>query len=249
MATTSINNWDFHNFHVQQELEGGDFINAASTLIAAGPPNIRFAGDISTDFGEDTVARRDELNAVAYPIGVVENFALGQTKQLQRLFEIGSKRSYFITGRNIIQVNMARVLYHGPSVLRMFYAYYDPAKINPTVARLLKAGAGRAGKAAPTLKANPGFADGFFNLDSDLFDQPFGIYVMMLDANSKPYVGFFLENCYVRSHNTNINSGSVLVAEGVAFEADRLVPVDVGAIPRSVSLGKSLEEQKALAGA
>jgi len=40
MATTDFSNWDFHNFNVQQELTGGQFVNAESTLIAAGPPTI-----------------------------------------------------------------------------------------------------------------------------------------------------------------------------------------------------------------
>ena len=36
-ATTSVNNWDYHNYHVQQELYGGEFVSAETTLIAAGP--------------------------------------------------------------------------------------------------------------------------------------------------------------------------------------------------------------------
>ena len=39
-GTTSFSNWDFHNFHVQQELIGGQFVNAETTLVAAGPPSI-----------------------------------------------------------------------------------------------------------------------------------------------------------------------------------------------------------------
>lgn len=244
-VTTSIDAWDFHNFHVQNELEGGDFVNAASTLLAAGPPNIRFAGNVGTDFNEQTVARRDELNAVAYPIGVVENIAIGQNKQLQRLFEIGSKRSYFVPGRNIISLNMARVLYNGPNTLRMLYAYYPATKINPTVANLLAAGAGRAGKAAPTLRSNPGYADYFGNLDSDLFDQPFGMLVLMLDADSLPYGAIYLENAYVNNYQVTVNSGSVLIAEGVGVQLDRIVPVDVNATARSVAATKSIEEQSA----
>ena len=67
----------------------------------------------------------------------------------------------------------------------------------------------------------------------------------MLDSDAEPYGGLFLENGYVRNLQTTWNSGSVLVAEGAGMEADRSVPVDVGAIARSVTLGKSLEEQKA----
>ena len=51
-ATTSLNNWDFHNHHVQAELLGGEFISAETTLIAAGPPrltDVSGGGAIDTD--------------------------------------------------------------------------------------------------------------------------------------------------------------------------------------------------------
>lgn len=241
MATTSIANWNFQDEHVQQELDGGDFVNAASILFSAGPPSIKFAGSTGTDLSEQTVAKRDELNAVAYPLGVLENVGLGQNKQLQRLFEIGSKRSYFITGRNVGQVNMARVLYNGPSLLRSLYAYYPATKINPTVGQLLAAGAGRAGKGAPQLDNNPGYADFFINLDSDLFDQPFGWLMLILDSDGDAYGGVYLEQMYLQAHQFTINSTSVIVAEGGTAQFDKLVPVDVGAIPRVIS--ESLEQQ------
>jgi len=241
VPTTNIANWNFQDEHVQQELAGGDFVNAASILFAAGPPAIRFAGGTGTDMSEQERATREDLNEVAYPLGVLENVGIGQNKQLQRLFEIGSKRSYFITGRNVGQVNMARVLYNGPSLLRALYAYFPATKINTSVGQLLAAGAGRAGKAAPEIDSNPGYADFFINLDSDLFDQPFGWLVLILDSDGEPYGGVYLEQMYVQAHQFTINSTSVIVAEGATAQFDRLVPVDVGAVARSIA--ESLEER------
>jgi hypothetical protein len=54
---------------------------------------------------------------------VLENVGLSQSKQLQRLFEIGSSRSYFIPGRVIGSITLGRVLYHGPSLLKVLYAH------------------------------------------------------------------------------------------------------------------------------
>ena len=238
-ASTSIATWDFQSFHVQHELSGGDFINAASTLIAAGPPNVRFAGDASA-FRDNVQVQ--ELNAYAYPIGVLESFGMGQNKQLQRLFEIGSKRSYFNPGRNIGRLNLARTLYHGPSLLRVLYAYYPASKIHPTVASLLASASGaRGAESTPIVDNLPGFADFFINLDSDLFDQPFGLFVLLLDSDGSPYGAVYLEQCYIENHQWSINSSSVLIAEGVTVQFDQIIPVDMGVKARSLRQQESIE--------
>lgn len=242
-ATTSINEWNFREKHVQAELTGGRFVNASSVLFAAGPPQIRFAGNASTDFNEENVATRGELNAVARPLGVLENVAIGQNRQLQQLFEIGSKRSYFIPGRTISQLNFARVLYSGPNLLRTLFAWYPATKIGPTVAQLLAAGAGRAGKGAPTIEYNPGFADFFMVLDSDLFDQPFGLLMIIHDNNDDPYGAMYMELAYIQAHQFTVNSTATVVAEGATARFDKMLAVDVGAVARSLELTKLLEER------
>ena len=125
-ATTSFNNWDFHNHHVQEELLGGEFVSAETTLIAAGPPRL---SDIAPS-GDQTIDTQDEGDMV-FPIGVLENVGMSQSKQLQRIFEIGSSRSYFIPGRTIGSLTLGRVLYHGPSLLKVLYAHYKQSAADP----------------------------------------------------------------------------------------------------------------------
>jgi hypothetical protein len=229
-VTTSIANWDFNNFHVQVDIQAGEFIDAATVLIAAGPPKLRLAGN---NIQAEGLQNRALLNAVAYPIGVVENFALSQNRQLQRLFEIGSKRSYFIVGRNVGALQIARTLFHGPSLLRALYAYYPATKIGRGAVQLLASGAGRATGVAPALRSNPGFADFFANLDSDLFDQPFGLFMILKDSKNQSYAGIYLEDVFLQAHQFSVNSSSTLVAEGVSAQFDQVIPVDVGAVPRT----------------
>ena len=231
MATTSINNWNFEEHHVQRELDASDFINAASTLIAAGPPKIADAGDARLDSGVATnPVELSELSTFAYPIGVIENATISQNKALQRLFEIGSKRSYFVVGRTIGSVAIARTLFHGPSLLRVLYAYYPASLINTTVASLNKS---VPSSNVDALSSNPGFADFFINMDSDLFDHPFGLLFYMNDSSRDRYGAFYLEDAYINSHQMNISSGSVLLAEGVQIQFDRAVPIDVSALTRT----------------
>lgn len=231
MATTSFSNWDFYNFHVQQELIGGQFVNAESTLVAAGPPKAT------------QTAGGGQVGGI-YPIGLLESVGIQQSKQLQRIFEIGSSRSYFIPGRVIGSLTIGRTFYFGPSLLRVLYAYYNhnrnaiefgnlPAGTMKTVdghpvldpdARLLDV-------VDPTslheLRRSPGEDYFFIDLASDLFNQPTGMAIYFKDANSISVGAMYLEDCYVQGHQMSISSGSVLVMEGVSMQYDRLVPIKV----------------------
>jgi hypothetical protein len=168
MPTTSLRNWNFQSYHVETDIEGGEFINAQSILIAAGPPKLRYLGGtantaakalsgIGNVLGANSNAQKiaagvtaaagaldnqdqniEDLSPIVYPIGVVEAINVSQAKQIQRLFEIGSKRSYFVPGRNIGQASITRTVFNGPNLLRALYAYYPANKINvPRVRELL----------------------------------------------------------------------------------------------------------------
>lgn len=233
-ATTSYSNWDFYNYRVQQELVGGQFVSAESTLIAAGPPRVTQAGSN----GSETV----------YPIGLLETVGLQQSRQLQRIFEIGSSRSYFIPGRTIGSLSIGRTFYFGPSLLRVLYAYYRAAgggyEIGTAaVGAQTTSAQGRNQVADPDaallgayadtttlkeLRRNPGYGYLLIDLASDLFAQPTGMAIYFKDANTDTLGGFYLEECYVQGHQMTISSGSVLVMEGASLQYDRIVPLDIG---------------------
>jgi hypothetical protein len=233
MATTSFSNWDFYNFHVQQDLIGGQFVSAESTLVAAGPPTADQTANGGTTGG-------------VYPIGLLESVGLQQSKQLQRIFEIGSTRSYFIPGRVIGSITVGRTFYFGPSLLRVLYAYYNqtnnPAGLNfgqnapgstitvdgltvPDPAAALLNGIDPS--TLHTLHRNPGDDYFFIDLASDLFNQPTGMAIYFKDANFVSVGAMYLETCYVQGHQMSVSSGSVLVMEGVSMQYERLVPIKV----------------------
>ena len=241
-----LGDWDFNNFHVQAGLSGGKFIGAHSTLIAAAPPKLKLAGivDTSNKSVDDLLqefnvnsgkveSKRASSSVFAWPIGVCENVGIGQNKQLTRLFEIGSRRSYFIVGRNIVNLSLARTMYDGPNLLRALYAYW-PVALLPTgaekqnVAQLL-ATQGIANR-FPQVQRTAGYADFFINLDSDLFDNPFGLFLMFFDSRKDPYGALFVEDCYIQNHQFGVSSQANLVGEGVTVQGDQLLPVNIGAL-------------------
>lgn len=231
MASTSFSNWDFYNYHVQQDLQGGQFVSAESTLVAAGPPQVSQTAGGGTTGG-------------IYPIGLLESVGIQQSKQLQRIFEIGSTRSYFIPGRAVGSISIGRTFYFGPSLLRVLYAYYrnntngidigtTPAgstinvsgmEVPDPKAQLLDV---MDANSMHQLRRTPGEDYFFIELASDLFAQPTGMAIYFKDANSVSVGAMYLEFCYVQGHQISISSGSVLVMEGVSMQYDRIVPIKV----------------------
>lgn len=242
-ATTSFNNWDFHNHHVQAELLGGEFVSAETTLIAAGPPRLTdITGGPTADDG--TIDTIDEGDMV-FPIGVLENVGLSQSKQLQRIFEIGSSRSYFIPGRTIGSVTLGRVLYHGPSLMKALYAHYKQSAADAPF-QFNHKGRGATINVGgvqvpdpnatllelPTLqqqlhrvKYNPGYDDLWLNLASDIFNQPTGLAIYFRNQLDMTVGAVYLEECYIQGHQLSISSGSVLLMEGVSLQFDQIRPI------------------------
>ena len=223
--------WDFSKDHVQNDLKSGQFASAESTLVAAGPPKLAQA----SGGGENTV----------YPIGLLENIGISQSKQLQRIFEIGSARSYFIPGRVIGSVNLGRVFYYGPSLLRVIYAYYKNEANGVDIGNTAgKVDVGTASErqnpnnslinlnsitteSLHKVSASPGDDYFFCNLASDMFNQGTGLAVYFKDSNANLIGAMYLEDCYVQSHQINISSGSVLIMEGASMQFDRCLPIRV----------------------
>lgn len=229
MATTSFSNWDFYNFNVQQELSGGQFVNAESTLIAAGPPLASQTGGGGQTGG-------------VYPIGLLESVGIQQSKQLQRIFEIGSSRSYFIPGRVIGSLTLGRTFYFGPSLLRVLYAYYNhnanginfgnlPAGATKVVdgIEVLDPDAQLLDVVDPStlhqLRRSPGEDYFFIDLASDLFNQPTGMAIYFKDTNFVSVGAMYLEEVHLQGHQMSISSGSVLIMEGTSAQFDRVVPI------------------------
>lgn len=233
----SLNNWNFSTDHVEEGYAGGQFASAETTLVAAGPPRL------------STASGGAGATGTVYPIGLLENIGISQSKQLQRIFEIGSSRSYFIPGRVIGSVSLGRVFYYGPSLLRVIYAYYkndsDGVDIGTSAPGTLVDQGGpnerrdpnallldlNAVSAASThnVKQSPGDDYFFINLASDMFNQAAGLAVYFKDSNNNLIGAMYLEDCFVQGHQISVSSGSVLIMEGATMQFDRALPIRVTA--------------------
>lgn len=227
MATLS--NWSPYGEYVQGGMVDGRFMNAAYTMIAAGPPRLANMGGVASVGGLINAANT-VTDQLAYPIGVVQNFAMSHNMNVSRFFELGSVRSYFIPGRTMGQANLGRVMYHGPSLLKVLYAYYQDLAFPATIEPLLGGNVAATMPNPHDVKITPGYENIYLNLASDLFTQPIGLLVMFKDSNEDTMGAIYLESCYIPSHSISTDAMGTIIQEQVAIQFERAVPISVNVI-------------------
>ena len=254
-STTSISEWNRATKHVEASIRSGRYVNAETALVFAGPPRISDIGGLNN---ADTFAAGGGANSqvlsgqdALYPIGLVEQFGLQQAMNVQKLFEIGSRRSYQAGGRVQVVGNLGRVMFNGPSLLRVLYAYYPnviqlangerigPGDSQDSVSRGI-VGAGDAAsqvfpeiffaagaKAGVDPESGEGLPHTFvINLMSELFAHPFGLGVVLRDNRNRNYGAVYIEDCMITTHSWQISSTSTLITEAATFQADAAVPME-----------------------
>jgi hypothetical protein len=224
----SFENWKPYENYVASGgagpgMKDGLYVTGAYTGIFAGPPRLSSVGG-ALSIGA-AVASPPTGNQIVYPVGITQSFSLSQNRQFARIFELGSERSYFIGGRTIGQVGLSRVMYHGPSMLRVLYAYYQDL-VPPTVVPAVFPNVGASAMPNPhDVVVPPGYENFFINLASDLFLQPVGLLVILRDTNQDTYGAFYLESCVIPNITTATDAQGVVMQESAALQFENLVPI------------------------
>lgn len=225
----NFSDWAPYTGFVQAGMVDGQYANAGFTLLAAGPPRLSNIGGAAA-LGGALANNPGQANQIVFPIGVVQNFNMSHSRQFSRIFEIGSERSYFIAGRTMGQIGLGRVYYHGASLLRILYAYYQD-QISPTLVDYMFPNAGANAMSNPhDVVIPPGYENIFLNLASDLFAQPVGMLMYIRDINQETLGAIYFEACYLPQHSLATDANGVLIQEQVGVQFERAVPVAVSAL-------------------
>lgn len=225
----NFSDWSPYQNYVQAGLVDGAYANAGFTMIAAGPPRLANIGGAAATAAA-TTNNSPGGNQIVFPVGIVQNFNMSHTRNFSRIFEIGSERSYFIGGRTVGQIGLGRVYYHGSSLLRILYAYYQDI-VPPTLISPMFANAGAASMSNPhDVVIPPGYENIYLNLASDLFAQPVGMLVYIRDVNQDTLGAIYFEACYMPNHSLSTDAQGVLIQEQVSVQFERAVPVQVAAL-------------------
>lgn len=219
---------DFRHGHVQDDIfaAGKGYISSESIVFAVKAR--KFDGDGSPEVtdgdGNETLSLQDFI-----AVGLVENVTIAQQKNLQQLFEIGSREPYFIPGRTVIQGALNRVIFDGDSLLRVMY---------PT--RLSEAGGGD-GAAMPdynndefnNMQNPPGQGgengDLWFNLASEFFNKPFTGALLFYNDSAVLRGYIVLEKCYIEAHNMTMAAAQTVVTENVRLRASKITSMSSNA--------------------
>lgn len=212
-----MSTWKFKTNHVEESLNTTDFVSSESIVLCYIPNP-----DGKTDVGENLTTPSRWA-----PIGLVENLSIQQRRQLNELFEIGSKKQYQIPGRTFRRLNISRVLFNGQSLLRVMTKGSN--RDIPTDDH------DRPG--IPTSKL-------FINLASSFFDRPCNLGILIQDQNvddsdgtGTEYGAVALHNCYIETHNLSLSAQQTVVMEAVSVSFNDVVPVEYGT-------GVSLEDSE-----
>ena len=194
-----------------KELKPSDFIEGGTTLILSGP------------------ARADTLSsewAKLIPIGMLDNVSVSQQKNVQQIFEIGSKLAHIVPGRTMGQLQLGRVFFDGDSLMKALYSGSEsPVTVAEEAAKGATTDASGTVTAASVSKTTSGrFAA---NLASSYFDQPHGLCFMFKSQNGKEVSTIYFEDCMINSHQFSINAQANIIQEGASIMFRRIVPLDV----------------------
>lgn len=220
----AVENWDFFNMNVQSGLLEGRYMNAAFTMIAAGPPRL-------SAVSSGTVSALPA--SLAYPIGVLQSVNLGISSQIMRIWEIGSERSYFIRGRTQGQLGLGSIMYHGPSLLRRMWAYLDVSQEFTGGEQLFTNNANtrlntsRQAGSKESYKLAPGYNNIWMDLASDVFSQPVGLLLYMKDSNDDVVGAFYFEYCHVANYGWNTDAGGTIMTENAAIMYEKIQPIEI----------------------
>jgi hypothetical protein len=224
----NFSDWAPYQQYVQSGLADGAYAHGGFTMLAAGPPRLSdIGGTVSVQSA--LASGGGAANQLVLPMGIVQNLNVTQTRAFSRVFELGSERSYFISGRTVGQIGLGRVYYHGASLLRLLYAYYQD--LLPGGGVLIRPMfPNQAVQNTPNphdVIIPPGYENIYMNLASDLFSQPIGMLMYIRDSNLRTLGSMYFEHVIVPNHSFAVDAQGVMIQESVGMQYERILPVAV----------------------
>ena len=233
--------WDWEKKHVSQatidgvdgqgpkDLISNDIVEAGTVLICAGPAdleaafnNIDVTGTESktSGSGKDAVTTGGNIRLV--PIGLVESASISINKQLNRIYEIGSKQSYLIGGRVMGGMNMNRVFFDGPSLLKVLYRGEVLADSSSVTGKKVKFSTSKITEESVDHIGSGNLA---MNLESKFFDRPFGLAFIFRDQEDQNVSEMYFEGCNVSTYGMGISARANVLNESISLQFTKVRPI------------------------
>lgn len=160
--------------------------------------------------GQPVFSDNTEIDSIK-TVGLTQQFGMREGKQVGRVFEIGSRGNVLIPGRGAGSLALGRIIFSGPSLLKALY---------PDV----------TDEQARAYFRKPGYGQAFFNLQSELFNEPCGLFFLMFNQLNELYAGIFFEVCQISGHAFNMTANANMAAENATLMYQEIYQVDPGQI-------------------
>lgn len=190
-ATAWENN--FRNKHVDENLDSSKFLSSYRTVIYSKKADSTKVQDL--DGSKDTSSFR--------AIGVVTAWNWSESRNVDRVFELGSDIPYLIPGYTMGQLSLNRVMLNGSDVVNALYN----------------------GEQESSTKSND--TDNVNKNVTSIKDitTPLDILFVAFPTNGGGTTRYskVFKNCQISSRSESVNAGQVIIAEGVQIEYETIV--------------------------
>lgn len=199
---SNADTWEssFRNKHVDTDLTSQEFLSSYRTVIysrTAKDNKAQIAGNL-----ESSVA--NEFKA----IGVVTAWNWSESRNVDRIFELGSDIPYLIPGYTMGQISIQRVMLNGSDVVNALYN-------------------GEQSNSADSADTNEHKNMGSIKDITFPIDILFVAFPTNGDGAAK-YSKVF-KNCQISSRSESVTAGQVVIAEGVQIEYETIVGITLPA--------------------
>lgn len=220
----------------------------------AGNRNTRAGSHLSSayltmSFGPPKLIVDSGVGIKGITVGLVQDLSVFQQRQVARFMEIGNKEQWLVTSKTRNSLQLRRVLYDGPTLLK-YVAYAlmdggdDPWKMRGTESigadhdltqgasnvkyEMLMERLGYPEDKYPSAES-PGVGDFWINLASELFSHPIGILLSLKQklptGKLSTYGAVYLENCLISSHIFQVMAENRFLSEAVSIEFTNAIPI------------------------
>jgi len=195
-------------FHVDTDITTGkDFASSASIVLAARKATL--VEPTPGGINQTTMMQTDTPDSWE-AIGLVQNASVSQNKQLAQIFEVGSKESYFVPGRTVVQAGVSRIMVDGDSLMKVMYPKAEGASEVPADAGF------------SSLKGSTS-SDFYINLASDFFNNSLDLGFFFVDGENQPIGAFYLKDAHIQAHQISLASQQTVVLENISLRAGQVI--------------------------
>lgn len=196
-ALEANSSWEenFRNKHVDTELQSTEFLSSYRTVIYSRPAS----DETKQQVGSIGSAEASQFKA----IGVVTAWSFAESRNIDRIFELGSDIPYLVPGYTMGQISLQRVMLNGSDVVNALYQ-------------------GEQANSANTKQKNN-------TSMGSIKDITFPIDILFVafstNGNGSAKYSKVFKNCQISSRSESVTAGQVIIAENVQIEYETIVGI------------------------